>query len=78
MRTFVDRAAMGAVVDDLIARGWMVRSGDRLDLTGEGRAGRESLLARVTEVRERATAGAADEQYRQLIETLQRMVTNLE
>jgi DNA-binding MarR family transcriptional regulator len=77
---FADGPAVDALLADLAGRGWV--TGDQepaagLRLTEAGAGARADLLARVAAVRDRATAGISDDEYRATVATLRRLVANL-
>ena len=67
-----------AVLDGLIARGWVLRDpADRFSLSPEGEAARAGLLERVNELRAAIADGVTPEHYNTTIDTLSRMAENL-
>ncbi len=65
------------VVEDLVARGWVRRSGDTVGLTDEGRAAHAAVQARVAVNRKIMTEGISAEEYASVINVLERMAGNL-
>ena len=69
---------IGAVVTDLVARGWVQRStDDSLALTAEGRAGHDRAAAAVGQVRRHVADGLSAAEYEQTVRVLSRMVDNV-
>ena len=70
---------VGAVVDELVERGWAERGADDgLVLTAEGRAAHDRVAAAVGAVRRRVADGLSAQEYERTILTLSRMVENVE
>ncbi len=70
---------VGAVVTDLVGRGWVQRSADDgLALTAEGRAGHDRVAAAVGQVRRHVTDGLSPEEYESTLRVLSRMVENVQ
>jgi DNA-binding MarR family transcriptional regulator len=69
---------VGAVVTDLVGRGWVQRSADDgLALTPEGRAGHDRAAAAVGQVRRHVADGLSAAEYEQTVRILSRMVDNV-
>lgn len=67
------------VVDDLVSRRWVERDDDdRLRLTAAGSDAHAALLARIGATRQTLALGVTEEEYRTVIDVLQRMASNLE
>lgn len=77
-RWFLDGEGLGAVVDDLRGRGWVDGSRGALTLTAAGRSAHAAAARAVAAVRERSMRGIGEEEYLQVVATLERMVHNLE
>ncbi|SNR87634.1 MarR family winged helix-turn-helix transcriptional regulator [Blastococcus mobilis] len=70
---------VGAVVTDLVERGWVERStDDGLTLTAEGRAGHDRVAAAVGRVRKHVADGLSAQEYEHAILVLGRMVENVQ
>ena len=70
---------VGAVVTDLVGRGWVQRSADDgLALTAEGRAGHDRVAAAVARVRKHVADGLSAQEYERVILVLGRMVENVQ
>ncbi|WP_062213529.1 MarR family winged helix-turn-helix transcriptional regulator [Streptomyces sp. NBRC 109706] len=67
------------LVDQLVARGWVMPSGDgALALTEEGRARHAEVAERVGGFRARVAAGLAPDEYATLLRLLERVADNLD
>ncbi|WP_035859544.1 MarR family winged helix-turn-helix transcriptional regulator [Cryptosporangium arvum] len=73
---FLGPGEMLSVLAELERLGW-VEGGDRFVLTAEGQAALESLRTEVTQMRQRATEGLSEDDYRTTVATLRRMAENL-
>ena len=70
---------VGAVVTELVHRGWVERSADDdLTITQEGRAGHDRVAAAVSGVRRHVADGLSEAEYEQTIRVLRRMVENVQ
>ena len=69
---------VGAVVTELVGRGWVERSAEGVGLTREGRAGHDRAAAAVGRVRRHVVDGLSAEEYAETIRVLDRMVANVE
>ncbi|MFD2093218.1 MarR family winged helix-turn-helix transcriptional regulator [Blastococcus deserti] len=69
---------VGAVVDDLVDRGWARRGADGVALTAAGRSAHERVATAVGRVRRLVAEGVSAQEYEQTIGVLSRMVGNLE
>ncbi len=67
-----------AAVDDLVARGWMERSGGPLRLTAVGEVAFAGVRATVTATRRQVMDGVSPEEYSAVVDVLRRMSANLE
>jgi DNA-binding MarR family transcriptional regulator len=65
------------VVDELVARGWVARTGDTLTLTEFGREVHAAVSRRVAANRKALTDGISAEEYATVINVLERMADNL-
>ncbi|GAA0272957.1 MarR family transcriptional regulator [Cryptosporangium japonicum] len=72
---FLGPGEMLAVLAELERLGWV--AGDPYTLTADGTAALESLRTEVTQVRQRATEGLSEDDYRTTVATLRRMAENL-
>jgi DNA-binding MarR family transcriptional regulator len=71
-------ATTSPVLDDLQARGWVTWTDDqRATLTELGAAAHAELLEKVSQRRERLSAGISSQEYTATIEVLRRMAVNL-
>ena len=78
LRAFVDDAALDAMVNDLVGRGWVVTDADGLlSLTASGSAAHVEALREATESRRRSTDGISTDDYATTVATLQRIAANL-
>jgi hypothetical protein len=83
MRTFVDddgHDRLDAILADLAGRAWLRREADggTIVLTPAGVVARGRMLARVQSLRRRSMRGISESEYRAVIDTLRRMVSNLD
>jgi DNA-binding MarR family transcriptional regulator len=65
------------VVDELVARGWVARTGVTVELTEEGRAAHATVSERVSASRKALTEGISAEEYASTVNVLERMAGNL-
>lgn len=65
------------VVDELVARGWVGRSGETVALTEAGRFAHTTVSERVAANRKALTDGITAEEYASTINVLERMAGNL-
>jgi len=72
-----DEDTVAPALDRLRELGW-IEGADTLALTPRGEAEHEKLFARVSEARARLTRGIGDEEYRAVVDVLERMSANLE
>jgi hypothetical protein len=70
---FDPAAVVGTVIDDLVARGWVVE-GEPISLTDEGHVAAADLATRVGEIRGRVGAALPDGDYDTLVHLLGRLV----
>ena len=78
LRAFVADAALDAMVNDLVGRGWVVTDADGLlSLTASGSAAHVEALREATESRRRSTDGISTDDYATTVATLQRIAANL-
>lgn len=73
-----DAAAVDPAVKDLVERGWVERTQDRLPLTRQGAEKHRELSARVDRVRQRVLAALPRDDYVTLVTLLARLVQGLE
>jgi DNA-binding MarR family transcriptional regulator len=82
MKTFIDARQLDEILDGFVQEGWLVKSSDgdttALVLTDAGKAEREVIFKRQSEVRRRAMQGITDQEYTTVLGVLQRIVNNLE
>jgi DNA-binding MarR family transcriptional regulator len=79
LHEFVGGPALDQIVTDLTRRSWLSEThGDHLKLTDAGRGAHRSVSALMDGVRDRSMRGISREEYAVVIQTLQRMVANLE
>lgn len=83
MRDFVGPAELDGILGSLEARGWLSRRPDpggsaALELTGAGTRGHADALEIQAETRRRTMAGVSEDEYRTLVQVLQRIVANLQ
>lgn len=78
MQTFVDAKRLESILADFTANGWLTRSADTIALTDTGRAARGQVFAVISEVRAQAVQGITPEAYATVIESLQKLVSNME
>lgn len=69
---------VGAVVEQLVGRGWVRRSPDRLALTEAGRSAHERVAAAVGRFRRQVADGVSAEEYERTVLVLGRMVSNVQ
>lgn len=72
-----EEPSLAPVLDDLVQREW-VTSNDAFALTAEGTSAHAQLLERVTENRQRLTAGISPAEYQSVVDLLAKMAGNLE
>ena len=77
LAVFDTPAAVDAVLDRLVARGWIVESGGLLQLTPDGAREREALASAVGEIRATVADALPDDDYATLVGLLARLVTAL-
>ncbi|CEA09763.1 hypothetical protein BN1051_03136 [Arthrobacter saudimassiliensis] len=80
LRPFFPAAEVGTsveLIDELRESGWLERSEERYVLTGLGRRALENLREAVERIRSGLAVGISDDEYRTLIDLLQRMARNL-
>jgi DNA-binding MarR family transcriptional regulator len=65
------------VVEELVARGWVRRAGDVVELTVEGSAAHAAVSERVMVGRRPLTEGISAEEYASVVSLLERMANNL-
>ncbi|UGT54075.1 MarR family winged helix-turn-helix transcriptional regulator [Nocardia asteroides] len=70
--------SVAAVIDALIARGWLTRDGHRCVVTAEGRAAHETARDEVVVIRRRMVDGITESEFAVLTGALDIMITNLE
>jgi DNA-binding MarR family transcriptional regulator len=79
LHEFVGEPVLDQIVTDLTRRGWVSEThGDDLKLTDAGEEAHRSVSALIDGVRDRSMRGISREEYAVVIQTLQRMVANLE
>ncbi|WP_245547219.1 MarR family winged helix-turn-helix transcriptional regulator [Nocardia brevicatena] len=75
----VDRENLDDVADTLIERGWVERTdGGRFALTASGRTAHADAADTVGRLRELAVVDVTDEDYALMMDTMQRIIDNLE
>lgn len=62
---------------ELVESAWVVRDGDRHELSPTGHTALEGLHAAVAKTRERTTAGLDEERYQATVDALEQMARNL-
>jgi DNA-binding MarR family transcriptional regulator len=69
---------VGAVVADMVGRGWVDRRTDEVELTPDGRAAHDRAAAVVGRVRKSVADGLSAQEYERTVLVLGRMVENVQ
>ena len=72
-----DSNSWDALLQDMIAQGWVQYEGDDLALAGKGKMLHGRVLTRVQATRGQLVAGISPEQYASTVDVLDRMAANL-
>lgn len=67
---------LGLAAGALVERGWLERDGDRLRITGAGRAGRLELARNAPAIRAAIHEGIDDADYVTTVKVVQRLIAN--
>ena len=83
LRGFVDESALDALLDSLVASGWVARVSDSsgvpaFELTTAGSAGFPAALQVQTAVRQRMMVGLSPQEYETAVRVLQTIVKNMQ
>jgi DNA-binding MarR family transcriptional regulator len=79
MQANADAETLRATIEQLIAKGWVVRTerAQELALTDEGRRELARIRRRIGEFRQQSLQGVSEDDYRTMIAVLERIISNL-